>query len=462
MGTRGCHQQGGVTGAPSEGRQRRLEQVVHSQEQQAKVRILPLKVRILPLGSNYPPSYGEKLFPFVGECGRRQHSLDCGVAHTPDRWRHEARARSSVVTALRRLFPCSRDTPLVVCFLLNPASSGKQKLPRASHLEAVLSSSSGRRSWRDFLRSEFAREAATPSRARTPPLSGGGRGGRGAGEVSAPSDGENIPSGSSEGSWCGPGSPAEEEPATAPPSHRHPTGEKPPMASPKNGSADVETVAEQGLGSAAVREVSLSPDEARQPVATNGREERKATSDSAAAVADLHLALESLTRQAEGGKARGLSASECAEFCAEWPRDCPLPAFFDRELLQPAWSAAQQVRFRKRSVDDIFSGWSGLAGGCNISASLPSAMQIQASGVSPFVKKNNPTNLTCFRGAGFDMPPGIIRSLNQCRRHVPRERVGAAGGAAFILRGFSGKQQRASVCGARHARRYPRANGSEK
>jgi len=41
MGARGCHQQGRVTGAPSEGRQRRLEQVAHSQEQQAEVRISP-------------------------------------------------------------------------------------------------------------------------------------------------------------------------------------------------------------------------------------------------------------------------------------------------------------------------------------------------------------------------------------------------------------------------------------
>lgn len=235
---------------------------------------------------------------------------------------------------------------------MNPAlPSGKQNLPRVSHLEAVLSTPSGRRSWRDFLRNELAREAATPSRSRPPTLSGGGRGGRGTGEGSAPSDGENIPSGSSEGLRGSPGSPTEEEPATAPLPHRHPTAEKPPIPSAKTGSADEEAVTEQRLGSAALQEVTLSPDEAK-PIATNGHEERKATSDSAAAVAKLHLALESLTRQAEGGKARGLSASECAEFCAEWPTDCLLPAFFDRALLQPAWSAAQQVHFRKRNVDD--------------------------------------------------------------------------------------------------------------
>ncbi|CAM9554693.1 unnamed protein product [Scytosiphon promiscuus] len=72
---------------------------------------------------------------------------------------------------------------------------------------------------------------------------------------------------------------------------------------------------------------------------TRGQGDVATVVDSRIIVAELHLALESLFRQGEGGN---IGDQACAQFCTEWPRGCALPPSFDRALLRPAWSKAAE------------------------------------------------------------------------------------------------------------------------
>ncbi|CAM9999606.1 unnamed protein product, partial [Ectocarpus sp. 13 AM-2016] len=75
---------------------------------------------------------------------------------------------------------------------------------------------------------------------------------------------------------------------------------------------------------------------------TGNEGEGETTNDSPISVAKLHLALESLCQPLGSGKIGNLQINECAQFCEAWQRDCPLPAFFDRALLEPVWSVVEK------------------------------------------------------------------------------------------------------------------------
>lgn len=105
----------------------------------------------------------------------------------------------------------------------------------------------------------------------------------------------------------------------------------------------------EGLGPTTSREASPDAGTGGSEMGTSDQEGGEVMSDSWVTVAKLHLALEGLARPGGRGGAGRLDSSECAQFCAEWSRDCQLPNFFDRTLLEPAWSVAGQVIFRQQS-----------------------------------------------------------------------------------------------------------------
>lgn len=181
-----------------------------------------------------------------------------------------------------------------VCFI----RVGPGTPPYASPLDAVLASASGRRVWGEHLQTKVDTVATTPPRSQRSPSAE-----RGAGSVSKESSTMNILS-----------------------LKNQTTGEEnTPPSSSEGDEAEGQLVDSSS--------------------ATTGNEgEAKTTKDSPISVAKLHLALESLCRSEGSGNAGNLEINGCAQFCREWPRDCPLPTFFDRGHLEPAWSVVEQVR----------------------------------------------------------------------------------------------------------------------
>lgn len=222
--------------------------------------------------------------------------------------------------------------------------SGNAKL--FSPLDEVLANPSGRRLWREVLQKEIARETTTPYRHEQPP-STGERGGCSMGEGPTRDNSGRPPSTRpSETAGDGPSSPTQEAEAT-PPTGRGQETERPPTASSKGEERDEQLSLAGSPRPTNLREPSPCAGTGASETAINDRERGEAMSNSPVTVAKLHLALEGLARPGAGEWAGRLDSSECARFCAEWPRDCQIPTFFDRTLLEPAWLAAEQVTFRK-------------------------------------------------------------------------------------------------------------------
>lgn len=209
----------------------------------------------------------------------------------------------------------------------------------ASPLDAVLANPAGRRLWGEFLENEFRGELTTPP-------SAGGQGDRSKYDGSTLRVGKTLSTGSMEKLLDAQDPPTEEATATPPSSQRQTVG-IPPTASSKGEDADSQLVVVSGLRSTTLKETSRSEDASGLQIVESNQAERKEMSDSPATVALLHLALENVTRHKGKGRAGGLDITDCVQFCTEWPRDCLLPTFFDRALLQPAWSAAEQVNLGK-------------------------------------------------------------------------------------------------------------------
>lgn len=211
--------------------------------------------------------------------------------------------------------------------------------PCASHLDAVLANPSGRCSWGDFLQNGIRRSPTTPSLA-------GEHGGRSKYDGSTLHVGMPLSTGPMEELLDAQDSPTEEAKITLPSSQHQAVGD--PTESSKGEDAPEQLSLVLDLGSTTLREASIPQDVGELQIVASDQREREETSGSPATVAKLHMALEHLTRHGGKGGAGGLSITECAQFCTEWPRDCQLPTFFDRVLLQPAWSADEQVLSRKR------------------------------------------------------------------------------------------------------------------
>lgn len=190
------------------------------------------------------------------------------------------------------------------------------------------------------MQNEFARETTTPyRRERSPPA--GERDGCSSSEGSTPNTTKPPSTQPSETPSYDPNSPTQDATA-APPTGWSQTEERPLPASLKGEERDKQLLVVGGLGPTDLRGASTCADMGGPEIA-NDQQEREVMSDSPITIAKLHLALESLARP-EGGKGDSrLDSSECAQFCTEWPRDCQLPKFFDRTLLEPAWSFEAQV-----------------------------------------------------------------------------------------------------------------------
>ncbi|CAM9092452.1 unnamed protein product, partial [Ectocarpus fasciculatus] len=159
---------------------------------------------------------------------------------------------------------------------------------KSSPLDAVLASASGRRVWAEHLQTKISTVATTSPRSQRSPSAE-----KGAGGASKESSTLNI-------------------------------------LSPKNQTTREENTPPEGL----------LTDSSVATMRNEGEEET--INDSPLSIAKLHLALENLCRSEREGKAENLEINKRAQFCEEWPRDCPLPAFFDGALLEPAWSVVEQ------------------------------------------------------------------------------------------------------------------------
>lgn len=189
------------------------------------------------------------------------------------------------------------------------------------------------------MQNDIRREPAISSSTR-------GHGHRSKYNESTPRVGTPLSTGPMEELLHGQASPTEEATTTLPSSQRRAVGD-PATASSKGEDADRQLLVVSGFESTTLKEASLSEDASELQIVASDQGERKEMKDSPATVALLHLALENLTRHGGKEKSHGLDITECARFCTKWSRECQLPTFFDRALLQPAWSVAEQVHFRK-------------------------------------------------------------------------------------------------------------------
>lgn len=198
------------------------------------------------------------------------------------------------------------------------------------------------------MQKEIAGETTTAYRHEQPPSTG---------ECGGPSTGEGSTRDSesrgppstrrSEPPGDGPSSPTQEA-AAIPPPGRSKEAERSPTASSEGGATDEQLSVAGGPKTTNIREPSPYTGTGGSETATNDQGGREVMSDSPVAVAKLHLALESSARPGGTEQAGRLDFSECARFCAEWSRDRQLPAFFDRSLLEHAWSVAEQVSFTRK------------------------------------------------------------------------------------------------------------------
>lgn len=194
------------------------------------------------------------------------------------------------------------------------------------------------------MQNELARETTTPHRHAQPPCTRE-RGGCSASEGSTLNSTRPPSTRPPETPCDDPNSPTQEETA-APSAGRSQIAKAPPTASSKGEGKD-EQLSEVGyLGPTTLREASPHAGTSGSDMAANDPEGGGVMSGSPVTVAKLHLALESLVRPGAGR----LDSSKCAQFCTEWPKGCQLPTFFDRTLLEPAWSVAAQVTLRTQST----------------------------------------------------------------------------------------------------------------
>lgn len=216
-------------------------------------------------------------------------------------------------------------------------------------LDEVLATPSGRRLWREFVQNEIARENTSPHRRERPPPTGE-RGSCSTSEGSTLDTTARPPPSRPPTTPRDDPSPPTQEDEAAPPAGRSQTAEIPSTASLSKGGGKDEQLSSAGrLGPTALREAGADAGTGRSEMATGDGHGGGVMSDSPYTVAKLHLALESLARPGGGEGAGRVDPGECAQFCAEWPKDCQLPDSFDRTLLEPAWSGAEQVTLRKRS-----------------------------------------------------------------------------------------------------------------